>query len=112
MNIKINDTIIVRTGDDKGKTGKVIGLFSKKGKVLIDGVNTYKRAHKAQGNAPAGIVTLSRPINASSVMIVCPHCGKPTRPSLSGAGHEKIRLCRLCQKPLTSEIKKITKSKK
>lgn len=111
MKIKLNDNIIVRTGDDKGKTGKVIELFSKKAKVLVDGVNTYKRAHKAQGNTPAGIVTLSRPINVSNVMIVCPHCGKPTRPALSGTGRDAVRLCRKCQKPLTTDVKKATKKK-
>lgn len=111
MKFKLGDTIIVKTGDDKGRTGKVIELFAKKGKVLVDGVNNYKRAMKAQGNQPAGIVTLSRPINASNVMIVCPHCGKTTRPVLSGTGHDKIRLCRHCSKPLTTEVKKTTKKK-
>ncbi len=111
MQLKLNDTIKVITGNDKGRTGKITKINHKKGTVYVDGLNTYKRHLKAQGNQAAGIVTLSRPLQGSNVMLVCPHCSKTTRIATSGLGREQIRLCRHCQKPLDSHTPS-TKSKK
>lgn len=111
MHIQINDTIKVLTGNDKGRTGKVVKVDTKKGTVLIEGINQYKRAMKAQGNQEGGLITLPRPLAASKVMVVCPHCQKATRPLFSGTGRDQIRLCRHCQKPLSEAVTKKAKKK-
>lgn len=112
MKLRINDTIKVLSGDSVGLTGKISKIFPKDNTVLVEGVNTYKRHLKAQGNQQGGIVTIPRPLKANTVMIVCPSCNKATRPVLSGTGRDQIRLCRHCQKPLTVDSKATNKKKK
>lgn len=112
MKLKINDTIKVLIGDDAGKEGKILKVFPSDNTVLVDGINTYKRHLKKQGNQEGGIVTISRPIRVSKVMIVCPHCKKPTRIGLVGEGRDKTRVCRHCSKPLTVDAKAKTNKKK
>ncbi len=105
MKLKINDTIKVLIGDDAGREGKILKVFPDTAKVLVDGINTYKRHLKAQGNQQGGIVTISRPIGVSKVSLVCPHCHKPTRVGFVGEGRDKNRVCRHCGKPITNESK-------
>lgn len=112
MKLKLNDTVKVMSGNDKGRTAKITQVNRSNETVLLDGINQYKRHLKAQGNQQAGIITLSRSLKASKVMLVCPHCNKTTRPLLSGKGKDRIRLCRHCQKPITIETKPTTKKKK
>lgn len=112
MNLHINDTIKVLSGSDKGRTGKIIKVFPKQGKVLVDGLNTYKKHVKNQeGKNTGGVITLSRPINASKLLLVCPSCKKPTRITFSGTGKNKIRVCQKCKKPITNQTKKTIKKK-
>ena len=105
MNLKKGDTIKVLTGDDRGRTGEIKKVFTKKDKVLVDGLNTYKKHVPPQGEQKGGIVTLSRPLHASKVQLVCPHCDKPTRVAHSGKGHSKVRVCKKCDKPIDKENK-------
>lgn len=107
MKLKINDTIKVLSGDDTGRTGKISKVFIGENKVLVEGINTYKKHIKAQNNQEGGIVTLSRPISSSKVQLVCPHCKKATRVKYSGTKKDKVRVCKKCDKPITT-----TKSKK
>ncbi len=80
MKIKKNDEVIVLTGKDKGKTGKVITAMPKEHKVIVAGVNQVQRHRKAdaQGNK-AGVVTKNLPIDVSNVAIVDPKTGKATK---------------------------------
>ena len=112
MKLKINDTIKVLSGDDKGRTGKVLKLFVAKNAVLVEGLNLYKRHLKTQGQQQGGIVSIERPIRVTKVAVVCPHCQKTTRIKYTGQGHDKIRICRHCQKPLTTDVKKPQLKKK
>ncbi len=98
MDIKRNDTVVVLSGKDKGKQGKVLQADPKGSKVIVEGVNTAKRHTKPrkQGD-PGGIIKKDTPIYASKVMRVCPKCNKPTR-----AAHTfkkdgtKVRQCKKC----------------
>ena len=98
MNIKTNDTVIVLSGKDKGKQGKVIRAMPDDKKVVVEGVNVATRHQKPrkQGD-PGGIIKLETPIYASKVMRVCPKCDEPTR-----AAHKikddgtKARICKKC----------------
>ena len=80
MHVKSGDTVMVITGADAGKKGKVQKAFPETGRVIVEGVNIVKKHQKPRGQGmPGGIVEKEAAINASNVMIVCPKCGKPTR---------------------------------
>ncbi|MCL2365564.1 MAG: 50S ribosomal protein L24 [Oscillospiraceae bacterium] len=98
MHIKTNDTIVVLSGRDKGKQGKVMSADPKAGKVLVEGVNVAKRHKKPRKQGePGGIITKETPIYANKVMRVCPKCDKPTRPAHSiKADGTKVRVCKKC----------------
>ena len=98
MNIKTNDTVIVLSGKDKGKTGKVISADPKGGKLIVEGVNVAKRHQKPrQQGEEGGIIKMETPIYAAKVMRVCPKCSKPTRAAHSiKADGTKVRVCKKC----------------
>ncbi|MDA0986487.1 MAG: 50S ribosomal protein L24 [Bacteroidetes bacterium] len=80
MNIKKNDTVIVITGNSKGKEGKVLQVILATNKIIVEGVNIIKRHTKpSQKNPQGGVVKKEGPINASNVMVKCPQTSKPTR---------------------------------
>jgi len=99
MKIKKGETVKIITGKDKGKTGKVEKVFPKKNKILVKGVNVYKRHVRAQGkDKPGGIVEISKPLDISNVVLICPHCQQPTRVGYSfDKGGEKHRQCKKCR---------------
>ena len=80
MKIKKNDNVIVIAGNYKGKTGKVLKVFPKKNRVIIEGVNIRKRHTKPNQQYPnGGIIEKEMPIDASNVMLVDPKTNKKTR---------------------------------
>ena len=97
MNIKKDDKVIVLTGKDKGKTGKVIKADPKNAKVIVEGVNvaTKHQAPRKQGQE-GGIIKIETPIYVSKVQLVCPKCGKPTRIGHKSANGKKSRVCIKC----------------
>lgn len=105
MKLQKNDTIKVLSGKDAGKTGKITKVFTKTNKVLVDGLNTYKKHVRPQGEQKGGLVTLSRPLPVSNVILVCPQCKKTTRIAYQGTGKDKLRLCKKCHKPIKNTQK-------
>lgn len=80
LRIKKEDTVMVISGKDKGKKGRVIAAFPRENRVLVEGVNMVKKHQKpSMQNQQGGIVTQEAPIHASNVMIVDPKTGEPTR---------------------------------
>lgn len=97
MKLKKGDTVIVTTGKDAGKKGKIEKIFPKDQSVLIAGVNMFKRHMKKRDEkTPAGIMDFPRPLAVSKVALVCPACGKPTRVGHVVTAKEKERICRKC----------------
>jgi len=101
MNIRSNDTIVVLGGRERGKQGKVQRVLPKEGRVVVEGVNFVKRHTKPGPQMrQAGIVQKEAPLPISRVMLVCPHCSKPTRASmtfLNVSGQQtKARVCKQC----------------
>ena len=98
MNVKKGDTIVVLSGKDKGKQGKVLKSDPKGGKVVVEGVNVAMKHRKPRKqNEEGGIVKMETPIYACKVMLVCPKCGKPTRPAFRILEDgSKARVCRKC----------------
>jgi large subunit ribosomal protein L24 len=98
--LRKNDNVIVITGRDRGKRGRVLRVVPAKKRVIVEGVNFIKRHTKAnpQKNIKGGIVEREAPLSASNVQIVCSECGKATR-----VGRRRlddgtaVRFCRKCQ---------------
>lgn len=80
LHVKTGDTVVVISGKDKGKQGKITAALPKKGRVVVEGVNVVKRHTKpTQANPKGGIIEKEAPINVSKVMILDPETKKPTR---------------------------------
>ena len=107
MHVRSNDQVIVITGKDKGKKGKITAAFPKTGRVVVEGVNVVTKHQKARNQMqPGGIVHKELPIDASNVMLICSKCGKATRvahkvttvTAENGKQQRKmIRVCKKCQ---------------
>jgi large subunit ribosomal protein L24 len=98
MQVKKDDTVMVISGKDKGKSGKIIKAFPKENKVLIQGLNMVKRHTRLRGRQQlGGIIDKEAPIHVSNVKFICPACGKPTRlgEKFLETG-EKVRVCKKC----------------
>ena len=97
MNIRKDDKVIVLSGKDKGKTGKVLIADPKAFKVVVEGVNvaTKHQKPKKQGQ-DGGIIKVETPIYVSKVQLVCPKCGKGTRVGHKIADGKKVRVCKKC----------------
>ncbi len=97
VHVKAEDTVIVISGDDKGKKGKVLQVSPKEGKVIVEGVNLVKKHVKARPpQEPGGIVDAEAPMYASKVQLYCSKCGKATRAAYKMDGDKKIRVCAKC----------------
>jgi large subunit ribosomal protein L24 len=103
--IREGDRVYVRSGKDIGKQGRVIAVYPKKNRVLVEGINSVKRHEKVRpargrGGQEGGIVTKELPVDLSNVALVCGTCG-PTRVGFKvepdGA---KTRVCRTCEAEL------------
>ncbi len=103
---KIGDTVKITAGKDKGRTGKILKVLPQDQKVLVEGLNVYKKHLKPRGNEAGQIVTLPRPISTASVALVCPSCGKATRVGFDASQDPKVRVCHLCRQVITTETKK------
>jgi len=103
---KVEDTIIITAGKDKGRTGKILKVIPEDQKVLVEGLNVYRKHIKAKGNEAGKIVTLPRSISVASVALVCPSCGKSTRVGFDASQTPKVRVCHLCRQVITSKTKK------
>ena len=110
MIVKKGDTVLVITGKDKGKTGKVMEVFPKDNKVLVDGINIVTKHQKARKqDEKSAIIKKNAPMEASNVMVVCPVCGKATRVAHSEVEGKKVRSCKKCTASLDKEFVKATK---
>ena len=97
MKIKRDDKVIVLSGKDKGKSGKVIAADPKAEKVIVEGVNVATKHQKAQKKGQdGGIIKAETPIYVSKVQLVCPKCGKGTRVAYKIVDGKKVRVCKKC----------------
>ena len=108
VHVKTNDQVVVISGPDsiKGKQGKILSVFPKTGKVIVEGVAYVSKHQKSRRqDQQGGIFQKERKIDASNVMLVCPKCGKATRiahkvneeTTATGATKKKtVRVCKRC----------------
>jgi len=97
MNVKKGDTVVVLSGKDKGKQGKVLGTVPSEDKVVVEGINmvTCHVKPRRQGET-GGIVKREAALYASKVQVVCPKCKKGTRVAHKLDGDKKTRVCKHC----------------
>ena len=97
MNIKKDDKVVVLSGKDKGKQGKILVSDPKAAKVIVEGVNVATKHQKPRKQGEeGGIIKINTPIYASKVQLVCPKCGKATRVAHKIADGKKTRVCKKC----------------
>lgn len=117
MKVKKNDTVLVLTGKDAGKTGKVVAALPKDNRIVVDGINLQKKHKKARSaQETSAIVDQAGPIDASNVLVVCASCNKATRVAYKIEGDKKVRVCKKCGAILDTgkevkEVKKATKKR-
>jgi len=94
-----NDTVVVTTGKNKGKKGKILRVLPQRSRVLVEGVNIIKKHMRpTRDNPKGGIVEMERSVNVSNVMLVCPRCSKRTRIGYKFlTDGTKKRSCKKCQ---------------
>lgn len=98
MKIKKGDIVLVISGKDRGRKGKVIEAFPRQGKVIIEGINLRKKHVKPKKSGEKGqIVETPVPLNASDVKLICPKCGKAVRIGYKLEGKKKHRICKKCE---------------
>ena len=99
--LKINDNVIVITGSDKGRRGKILKIDRRKGRVIVEGVNKRnKNMKKSQEHPKGGVLNIEFPINLSNVQLFCDKCKKGRRIAVQMKDDNKIRVCRSCGKSL------------
>ena len=102
MHIRKSDSVMVVTGRERGKTGKVLRVMPDRDAAIIERVNLIKRHAKARGpQQPGGIVEKEAPIRLSNIMLMCDKCNAPVRVGrkIMGDG-DKARVCRRCGDPI------------
>ena len=104
MRIIKNDTVKVISGNERGKVGKVLKVFPKSSRVIVEKVRLVKRhQRKRSATDQGGIVEKEAPIDISNVMLVCPKCSQPTRTGVGTlADGKKVRVCKSCKEMLVS----------
>jgi len=99
MKIKKGDTVKIISGNDKGKTGKVMKVYPASGRILVEGVNMKKKHVRSKKQGQKGeLVKMPLPFPASRAMLICSKCGQPSRIGYqqNDAG-VKMRVCKKCE---------------
>jgi len=112
MKIKKGDTVKVLYGKDAGKTAKVLHVFLKSERLIVDGLNTFKKHIKGDGQKKKSeIAVVVRPMPIAKVQLVCSLCGKPTRVAMKRENGKVVRVCKKCGKTIDVIKEKVEKSK-
>jgi large subunit ribosomal protein L24 len=105
MHVHREDNVVVLAGKDRGKRGRVIRVYPKNERVLVEKINLVKRHTRPNEKVPqGGIVEKELPIHISNLMVICGKCGKPTRVGTKRlTDGKKVRLCKKCGEILDKE---------
>jgi large subunit ribosomal protein L24 len=101
MRIHKGDTVKVISGKDKDMTSVVMRALPGERKVVVEKVGVVKKAQRpTRDNPSGGIMSIEKPIHVSTVMLVCPKCGEPTRVAVRVVDGKKVRVCKKCSKDI------------
>jgi len=93
LNIRKGDKVMVLSGKDKGKSGKILKISKKSGRAVVDAVNIIKKHQKPTQKFQGGIIERPSALHISKLMVVCPRCNKPSR---LGHDNDGSRICKKC----------------
>ena len=98
VNFKKGDNVLVISGDDKGKSGKIVSIFPKKMRVIVEGVNFLKKHNKPTQKVPqGGVIEKEGTLNISNIKLICNKCNKPTNIKRERTKEGKrVRVCKKC----------------
>jgi len=98
MKFRKGDSVVVYTGKDRAKSGKIEKMLNKKQAAIVGGVNLYKKHLKpgARGNKEGGIIDAALPIKLANLRVFCAKCGRGVRVGFKKQGDKKVRICRKC----------------
>ena len=105
VTIKKDDEVMVISGKDRGRTGRVVRVLPREGRVMVEGVARGKKHTRTQGKRSSGgqqlqqggIMDVDSFIDISNVQLMCKSCGQPTRVGYRFEGSKKVRVCRKCE---------------
>src|SRR3990167_3154541 len=98
MKVKKGDTVLITSGKDRGRTGKIIKSLLRENTILVEGINLRKKHVKPKKQGEKGqVILLSSALNVSNVKIICPKCQKTTRISYKMENGKKFRICKKCK---------------
>ncbi len=101
MKIKTGDTVLIISGKDRGKKGKVIKALSGESRIIVEDANLRKKHVRPKRQGEKGqIVETAAPLDASNVKLICPKCKKPTRIGYKVAEGGKYRICKKCRQEI------------
>jgi len=101
MRIKKGDIVLIISGKDRGRKGKVIEAFPKQDRLIVEGINLKKKHMKPKKSGEKGqIVEMPGPLNVSDVKIICSKCGKAVRTGYELKGKKKYRICKKCKQEI------------
>lgn len=99
--IKTNDEVMITKGKDSGKRGKVTRILTREKKLIVGGLNMYKRHLKRRSEKEQSqIISKELGISVSNVKLICPHCNTPTRVRFETENGRKIKICKKCKKTI------------
>ncbi len=103
MKVKKGDIVKVKIGKDRGRQGRVLKVLPEENGVIVEGINMYKKHIRGDGKEKeSAIVDVVKPIDASNVRVICEACGEPTRVGYREVDGKKVRICKKCDKPVSS----------
>ena len=98
MNIKKGDNVKMLSGKDRGKTGSVLKASPSTGRIMIEGLNIFKKHSRPRKQGEKGqLVQVARSVNASNVMLLCPSCKAAVRVGHRVEGNRSVRYCKKCK---------------
>lgn len=101
MKIKKGDTVLIISGKDRGRKGKVTKALPKENRIVVEGINLIKKHRRARNEREKGqIVEIAKPISVSNVKLVCPKCSKAVRVGYKLIEKNKFRICKKCKQEI------------
>lgn len=102
MNIKKGDNVLIISGKDRGRKGKVIKALPDRGRVVVEGINIHKKHAKPRKQGEKGqVVEIAASIDASNAKLICPKCSKASRVGYRASeGDRKYRICKKCKEEI------------
>ena len=113
MKVKVNDKVLVTSGKYKGKSGKVMRVFKKTGRITVEKINIRTKHIRNKTQAAGEIIKFEAPIDSSNVMVICSSCSKAVRVGYNiPTKGKKYRVCKKCGESVEQAVTKAAKKKK